>query len=194
MTDGTLHGDVSMVDDIHQKSSDLEKQRDVFYRFVPAPFIRILGERNITDIRLGDQNRMDTTVISDVVNVASRLESLTKTMKCRIIASGTSILSAENNAHLHHRFLGNVIVKGKNKAIPVYEILGGDSPSQMEKKISCKPDFEGGVQLYMKKNYQDALILFQKVKSINPDDETADFFIRSSEFRIKNPPPPSSDD
>jgi len=53
----------------------------------------------------------------------------------------------------------------------------------MEKKLSSKADFESGVQLYMKKKYNESCDLFRKVKESNPDDETADFFIRSSEFR-----------
>lgn len=73
---------------------------------------------------VGANQRMDTTVVGDVVNTASRLEEMTKTYHCQVIASGDIINGLPANHPFQLRWLGEVIPRGKQSKLPIYAVQG----------------------------------------------------------------------
>jgi class 3 adenylate cyclase len=73
---------------------------------------------------IGENNRMDSTVISDSVNAASRLEGLTKKFSTDILVSGDTLRSLARPGDFETRLIGEESVKGKTKAVQVYELVG----------------------------------------------------------------------
>lgn len=71
---------------------------------------------------IGENLRMDSTVISDTVNVASRLEGLTKKFEVDILISGDTYRSLRADHQREYRFFGNETVKGKSQAVEVYHV------------------------------------------------------------------------
>lgn len=71
---------------------------------------------------VGESQRMDTTVISDTVNTASRLEQLNKVHKTKVLVSAQTIASLKNPESFRFEKIGDEAVKGKTKKITVYKL------------------------------------------------------------------------
>jgi class 3 adenylate cyclase len=136
---------------------------------------------------IGEENRMETTVISDSVNLASRLESLTKMYNAKIIVSSDLLKNVENYEERYSlRFLDKVRVKGKNEPVSVYEIMDSLSPGELELKLRTKSDFLKGVSLYQKAEIAEAVELFRQVVAVNESDLAAHEYISRCEYLIRN--------
>lgn len=75
---------------------------------------------------IGENNRMDSTVISDTVNAASRIEGLNKKFATDILFSGDALRRLAEPGRFESRFEGEETVKGKARAVQVYELVKGE--------------------------------------------------------------------
>jgi two-component system sensor histidine kinase ChiS len=131
---------------------------------------------------VGGHGRMDGTVVSDAVNLASRVEGLTKMYGTSIIISQDTLIKLQDPTRYNYRFLDVVKVKGKKEAVYIFEVLDGEPEDIKRVKIETKIDFGKAIQLYKNKEFDTAMHLFKKVLKANPNDRAASLYV----IRCKN--------
>ncbi len=139
---------------------------------------------------VGEENRLNGTVIADSVNLASRIESLTKTYRASLLISENTFKNIDNEGKYFYRVVDTVKVKGKKQPITIIEILNGNSTRIIDLKLSTKNDFETGITLYQAKDFSNALNFFSRVLNKDPNDKAAEiYFKRSEHFKEFGVPP-----
>jgi PAS domain S-box-containing protein len=131
---------------------------------------------------VGGQNRMEGTVISDTVNLASRVENLTKVYGTSLLITEQTYVKLDDPLQYHVRVLDVVKVKGKSEEVTVYEIYDGDNPTSIQLKDKTRDEFEEGFVLYHFEEFVDAQPFFERVLNINPNDKAAQIYMKRCEY------------
>jgi hypothetical protein len=122
---------------------------------------------------------LDAATISDTVNTASRLESLTKHYNSNILLSDACLLQIDKSK-FHLRYLGLVQLKGKQEPIHVYECFSGNQADDVLKKEKTLSFFNEGINHYLTSSFESSVKAFELVTKIHPQDDTAAFFLSSA--------------
>jgi class 3 adenylate cyclase len=139
---------------------------------------------------VGGTDRLDTTVISDAVNLAARIESLTR-------AYGVSLLITEHTyAELPKgdeisgciRKADRVVVKGKSKAVDVYEVFAADTAELCKHKRDSLVEFNAAYEAFHSGNIEEAKTAFQQLLTQCPDDKVVAHYVERCSKRMMETP------
>ncbi|HNN82290.1 MAG TPA: adenylate/guanylate cyclase domain-containing protein, partial [Leptospiraceae bacterium] len=135
---------------------------------------------------IGADARMEGTVIADSVNVASRIEGLTKVYDASILVSDIILKKINNPSDYNYRFIDRVKVKGKSDYTVIYEIYDGQPNFMIELKTQTKKFFEDAITFYYDKKFRESIIAFEKVIEINPNDTATLIYLKRAKYYLEN--------
>lgn len=131
---------------------------------------------------VGSDDRMDTTVIGDSVNIAQRLETLAPVYNVDIIVTDQLVATAAYA--FASRTIDWVRVKGRTEPLKLVEVLSHLPEELQEQRLARAEAIQQGIDLRIEGKLREALNVFRVAKKLSPQDPILKHHIKWTEELI----------
>ncbi|MDH5656070.1 MAG: adenylate/guanylate cyclase domain-containing protein, partial [Spirochaetia bacterium] len=139
---------------------------------------------------VGGEERMDGTVISESVNLTSRLESLTKIYGAPLIISNTTVDKLQSTKKYRMRVLDMVKVRGSTKNTFLIEVIDAElNPEIIEKKMLTRKKYLDGLYEFLNGNFSNSAEIFKELIKEFSEDKASNLLLTRSEHFLQFGPP-----
>ena len=122
---------------------------------------------------IGEQERMEGTVIADCVNLTSRLEGICKEFGVRIVTTEECLASTSDASRYATRPLGQVPLRGLSRRVAVHEVFDCDGEDLRNRKLATAAALGTGIERLVESDLEAAILHFRAVVERLPDDPVA---------------------
>ena len=161
--------------------------KDWFARGI-APFAVGMGinQGDVLGGNIGSQEKADPTVIGDAVNLASRLESLTRTYGTDILLGPTATEFLRDEFHV--RSVARVQVKGKTEPVEISALIAARRDGIDVEFLRHLETYEQAFQKFRRREFREAKILLSQFLEFYPNDFLAKMYLeRTLEYEAAPP-------
>ncbi|WP_416676586.1 GAF domain-containing protein [Egbenema bharatensis] len=136
---------------------------------------------------IGSNRRMEFTAIGDGVNLGSRLEGATKQYGTDIVISESTYEPCRDR--IWARELDLIQVKGKNKPVRIYELLGFRSDPLPNEKKRVIELYDQGREFYLERKFSKAMMAFGTIlEEIDQEEKSAKLYLKRCQHWLDHPP------
>lgn len=121
---------------------------------------------------VGTPSRMDATVISDTVNAAARVESMTKAFCTNILITEETKLELKDLTKYRMRYIAACQIQGKSKPVTLYEVYDNDPFSLQKEKARNQPTMIKAWRAYREGDSALAIQMYQRLIEKSPNDKS----------------------
>jgi predicted ATPase/class 3 adenylate cyclase len=137
---------------------------------------------------IGGTDRLKCGVIGDTVNVASRIEGLTKRYQVPLLISGQAWVATPAAARAHTRFIDRVCVAGHSESTDLFEVFDADPEELRRAKAASGDRWRAALDLYYARRFREAQVEFQALSQALPGDPITTMFAARAGRLLATPP------